>query len=580
MKKIINTLLAGVMLTVASSCADLDLMPPADAAAETWFTNEQQFDMAAKDLYRNALWYFEGGNRYCNTDRWTEDWMQRETGYDWMQNAMSGKVGWVTTMWLNTYKAISRANLIINMSEERRGQGIPDAVLDHYEGEGRFFRACFYSYLTFLWGNIPYFEENLSIDQAYELGKNLCSRDDVIKKIYADFDKATKLLPDDAEGSRVCRATAYAFWCRTASWMLDYSTAKETAEACMAEKKYSLEKDYAHLFYPSTKTSPEFIFMIPGSVEYEQIYNMKSFCQRNLGFNGVKGTAVAGPSMEALLAYTLTDGLMADESPLYNPQKPWENMDPRCAMTIVLPGSEIHGVEYDLTKKKVKNYTTGKQVTNNDTRIVQQYAQYSGLLIRKGRDNSWLENGMDVDINYPILRYADILLMYAEACIEQGVDLDKACDAINQVRSRAYNGSGIKYPAVSGTDIKKLRKAYRVERHMEFMWENRHWFDLVRWRLCDYLNGKVTTGFPLGDPMQKAIDRGDYFFPRNSRPDIDENGLVDLTPIIEKAKENNGGKPYYVHPVKFVFDADGHQYLLPYPTEDVQLVFGHQNPGY
>lgn len=578
MKKIIYSFLAVMGLSLGS-CTNLDLNPPAEASVETWFKSEDEFDMACKDFYREAMWHLETRQNIGTTDRWTEDWMQRETGYDWMLGTLDGKTDWISTAWLNTYKAITRANAVIANAQKQRGI-MSDAILDRFEGEARMFRAIYYSYLIFHWGDVPYYEEYQTIESAYKLGR--VDKNEILQKIYADFDKAAQMLPKDnpSKTLRACKATAYAFKCRTATWMLDYSIAKKAAEDCMAENKYSLDSDYSRLFLPSTSSSPEWIFCFPRSVELANTKNFKSFLPRTGHLGDKKGTAVAGPSMEALLAYTCTDGLMVDESPLYDPQKPWLNRDPRCAMTMVLPGSVFFGVEFDPSKKKVMDYDNNKEVTNNDTRMVQQYAQYSGLMLRKGVDESWWDNGFECAMPNVVMRYADVLLMYAEAKIELGECDDAARDALNQVRARAYNGSGLQYPKITETDQTKLRRICRIERHMELMWENRHWFDLVRWRLCHILNNRPSIGFPLKTVMENAVKRGDYFFPKGSKPKIDENGLVDMTPIIEMATEHNGGTPYYVHPILMKFDPDGHQYLFPLPTEDVMLVFGTNNPGY
>lgn len=114
------------------------------------------------------------------------------------------------------------------------------------------------------------------------------------------------------------------------------------------------------------------------------------------------------------------------------------------------------------------------------------------------------------------------------------------------------------------------------------MWENRHRFDLMRWRCADILDHRPTIGFPVGDPMKKAVARGDYFFPKGSKPEIDpKRGLVaSMQPIIDMATEHNGGVPYYVHPIMMNPEQEKHNWLFPLPTEDVMLVFGQNNPGY
>lgn len=118
-----------------------------------------------------------------------------------------------------------------------------------------------------------------------------------------------------------------------------------------------------------------------------------------------------------MAAYLCTDGLPIDESNLFNPQEPFKNRDPRCTATIVEFRTEHCGFIYDPNPKvmKVVNTTTGVEQANQDNRKVNQYASYNGLLWKKGIDISWTENGKEAENDYIIMRYADVLLMYAEA---------------------------------------------------------------------------------------------------------------------------------------------------------------------
>ncbi len=583
MKKIIYSLLAAVSVSF-TSCVNLDLMPPADPAQETWYQNEEQFDMACKDLYRGAIWYWEA-NRLGHTDRFTDDWMHRDHAYEWIIGQIDGKTGYVKTMWTNTYKGITRANDIINNCELRRGV-INESLINRFQGEAYMFRACFYSYLIFLYGDVPYYTEKQSIESAYQLGR--VDKWEILEKIYEDFDKAYNLLPESSEGNRVrvFKATAMAFKARTAMWMGDYKTAKEAAETVIGLKKYMLDSDFERIHLQSCTQSPEYIFMIPRSIELGNTdIAPASFLPRNkaAGYTtGKVGTATAQPSFEAFLSFLCTDGKTVAESPLYNPTKPWENRDPRCGMTIVLPGSTHLNVEYDPGKEKVKDYSQGGvEIKNNDSRIVNVNAAWNGLLLRKGVNDRWYFDSSAVDPPCIVYRYADLLLMYAEAKIELGECDDSVRDAINQVRARAYKcgvGEITKYPSVTETDQAKLRTIVRMERRMELMWENRRWFDLIRWRIFHKINGTKRYGFTnKAATMKKMIANGDYFFPKGSKPGIDEDGIIDMLPIIEAG---GGVGNYFIVGIENVFPEDGHQYLLPLPSDDVVNVFKYNNPGY
>jgi starch-binding outer membrane protein, SusD/RagB family len=133
------------------------------------------------------------------------------------------------------------------------------------------------------------------------------------------------------------------------------------------------------------------------------------------------------------------------------------------------------------------NVNTGNLVTNNDTRSNAAFASFNGLLWNKGVDEEWLVNHQ-VDDDIVIIRYADVLLMYAEAKIELDEIDQSVLDAINQVRARAYgvdytNTGG--YPAVTTTNQSELRKIIRMERRMELAFENRRYMDIIRWRIAE-----------------------------------------------------------------------------------------------
>lgn len=571
MKKYIFSLLT-ILCMGMTGCADLDLNPLSGASSETWFSTPEEFEYACNDLYRTDLWYWEC-NRLWHTDRWTDDWDQQAHGYEWSSGALMSTTGYVKTMWLNTYKGITRCNNIITNAEKMRGK-ISDKQLDRYAGEAYMFRACYYSYLTFLYGDCPYYTEYITVEDAYNMGREKQSV--VLQNIYKDFDKAYELLPETNTGlvnstNRVNKYTAAAFKARTATWFLDYPTVIESAQKVMDSGKYTLDKEFEKMFYASTYSSPEFIFMIPRSREiHADLIALASFMPRNN-----KGKSLAVPSLELFSAYLCTDGKAIDKSPLFDRTEPFKNRDPRLAMTMVEFGTEFLGYEWDPSKNKVMNYTTGVSVSNNDSQLVQTLASWTGMILKKSINEEVLVD-TKLDPNAVILRYADVLLMYAEAKIESGNVDQSALDAINEVRSRAYGTTRdnvSKYPAVTTTNIDELRFILRSERRMEFAWENRRWFDLMRWRLCDKAINRPYIDLPAKAQLQKNIKNGDYFFPADAIPVIEENGLVDLSGLLTS-------KGLFRKTAERKFDPEK-GYLLPLPLTDVTLFPGMiQNPGY
>jgi hypothetical protein len=212
-------------------------------------------------------------------------------------------------------------------------------------------------------------------------------------------------------------------------------------------------------------------------------------------------------------------------------------------------------------------------INNNDSRLVNQYAAYNGMCIKKGVDEDWIST-RETDCGVIIMRYADVLLMYAEAKMEMNQIDASVLEAINRVRARAYGVAHTQtdsYPAVTETNQSRLRTIFRMERRMELAWENRRWFDLIRWRLAEVALARPIYCHPQGDVLQAIIDADNYFFPAEALPVIDENGLVDLSPLYATGK--------IISIVQRVFDM--RQYLLPIPANEIRVCPNiTQNPGY
>lgn len=563
MKKLILSSISVLVLFVG--CQRLDLDPLSEGSSENWYKNENEIVLALNELYRGALWHVEATRLY-NTDRWTDDWNQREYLYDWVAGSITGEWADANSTWNNTYKGIARANTILNSIDNAEGN-IPQERLDQLRGEASFFRAAFYSYLIFLYGDVPLVTNYISIDEAFATGRT--DKNTVLEQVYQDFDVAIEFLPIDySVQQRVTKGAAYAFKARTAIWMLDYPTARDAAKACMDLGVYALDEDYARLFYSTTNESPEFVFQLPRSEELTGS-NMGggSFLPRFLA-----GTSTAQPSWELFCAYTCTDGLPIDESPLFDPQNPFKDRDPRLSELVPAFGSAFHGYIYNPGATHILEIATNRSIVNQESLLNSQFASYNGLILKKGVDEAYVAKRADP--NVLIMRYADVLLMYAEAKIELGEIDASTWEAINLVRARAYKvpvSQISRYPAVSEADQAKLRTILRTERRAELAWENRRWFDLIRWRLAEVAITRPVYALPVKAGLEANIASGDYFFPNGALPQVDENGLVDFSDL------HDTGKIRAVVPRTF----NPRQYLFPIPAREVLINDNiDQNPDY
>lgn len=553
-----------LLSTILLSCVKLDLVPPSEGSSENWYSDQTEIEMSLNDLYRTYVWNLEDN---FQTDRWTDDWAQRLVVYEYSAGAVTSEWSESENTWLNTYKGISRANRIIE-SLDKVAETIPEQTSNRLRAEAAFFRANFYGRLIALYGDVPFYKETITIEEAFALARH--DADDILKEVYADFDYAIQYLPEEnntSDVNRVNKGAAIAMKARVALWMSDWETVRDETQKLMALGKYALHPDYG-TYFQSKKIESETVFSIPRSRDLNIVWSSQNFMPRTVG-----GNAVAQPSWELLSIYPCTDGRLIDKSPLFNPQRPFDNRDPRLAATIVAFGSEFLGYVFDPDPrvKKVLNVNTGQMVENKDTKGYTQHAAYNGLQLRKYADQNWITYQADNPII--IMRYADILLMYAEAKIELDEIDQSVYEAINQVRARAYhaNASDVdSYPAVKETNRAELRKTLRIERRIEFAWEHRRFWDLHRWKEFEKALAHPYYGLlPITEMKSKLIDTDLWFWPIT--PKIDADGYPNLDELYTKGYISKLGDRSFA----------AKQYRWPIPNKEILINRNlKQNPGY
>lgn len=546
------------------SCTDLDLNPLSEGSSEAWYSTVTEIEMSVDDLFRGVFWPEL-------SDEWTDDYTRREALTPITNATINGQWGVVNSVWTNNYKVIARANTVLNNMDKISGSA-PEATIDKLSGNAYFIRAAKYAEMVFLFGDVVYTKEILDLETAFTMAKT--SKSIIKEEVYKDFDAAASLLPISygaSEKKRATKSTAYAMKARFAMQMGDYATARDAAKACIDLGVHTLHPDFETLFLSTTKNANEVIFSIPRSRALNVTLGVRDFLPRNVGGWG----AAQAPSWDLFHGFLCTDGLPIDESPLYDPRNPFENRDPRCAATIV----EFQSTHLKFTYQphpdstKVMNFNTGKLQTNNDTRSVAPFASFNGLMRKKGVDEDWLTNYRAENDQY-IMRYADVLLMYAEAKVELGEIDQSVLDAINQVRARAYKVSASQtdaYPAVTSLDQQFLKKIIKMERRMEFAFEGVRYSDIIRWKIAEkVLNRDIYGMLDPAELRQKIVNEGLWFFPMT--PEIDEDGIADLSPMFEQGLI----KRLAIRK----FDAPK-QYLWPIPTKEILINPNlTQNPGY
>jgi len=588
--KIYNSILTVGLVLLTFSCTELDLVQEDAASSATWYQTNDQFRQSINEGYREVFWPLDTGSESgANGSGWTDDWQRRDGLDDIKAGTVSSEYGPATSNWANMYKAITRMLVVL---EQIDGQTsiLSDDEVRLFKAEINFLRASYWSYLISHYGDVPFYEQELTVDESFELPRT--DKMEILQKIYSYYDDATLNLPITRDGAKYAtKGAAYAMKARIALYMGDHAMAAEASQDCMDLGTYELHPNFAELFDPATKNSQETIFHIPRSdaLDVTRGDNVRDYLPRNHG-----GWGARQPTWELLASFECTDGLPIDESPLFDPQNPFKNRDPRCNMTIVpfgsleegdgktsADGSNFMNIEYTPhpEKKQVMDFGTNSLITNNDTRAVATFASFNGLAWKKGVTEDWKDYRTDPD--KIVIRFADVLLMYAESKIELNEIDQSVLDAMNQVRDRAYANSPVPNPTIITNEQAILRLKIRQERRSEFAFEGRRYMDIIRWRLAEKAisgsllgminvatDGDVNVA-PTGPLMENVVTPGLWFW--GLTPIIDEDGLPDFQALLDADFCRS------LNSLSF----PARQYLWPIPAEERLLNPNlTQNEGY
>ncbi|MGQ7855978.1 RagB/SusD family nutrient uptake outer membrane protein [Pedobacter sp. WC2501] len=547
------------LLVGLSSCQKnyLDKTPLSGPTDETYFSNQDELVLAVNGLYRYAN-YAPLDNMPLNLllDNGTDIGWDRNNSP--LQSLGKGNQdsnnGLAISVWTEAYRVIAKCNFILDNIDKVKDKSTV-AIYNRSKAEARFVRAYTYQYLIDYFGSVPLITNVLTIETA-QVAKT--PKADIVEFVLKELTESAVDLPVSyaaADSGRATKGTALAFKARTALNNAKWAEAAEAAKAVMDLKIYSLHNNYGTLFSYAGQNSPEIIW----AFQFLKASRTKTHSTPNnlLSRNGL-GFTNKVPSQSLVDVYPCTDGLNIDQSPLYDPKLPYKNRDPRLTFTIAVPGSIFYNYQFETHRDSVKcwnyNTTPATRVDNQDA--LNAFATFTGYCWKKYVDLDDKADRSNSEINIIQIRYAEILLIYAEAKNELGQLDQSAYDAINQVRTRA----SVNMPVIStGQSTISFRSLVRKERLYELAMEGLRLSDLRRWRIAD----KAMTGNFYG-----RVQRGLLAGP----PQIDENGLANYNNVANRADLR-------IIETR-VFDT-GRDYLWPIPNiETVTNPKLIQNPKY
>ena len=461
-----------------SSCSDfLEQNPQTDLSENDFYktaddilsaVNGAYSSLQEGDIYGN--WYVFGEIPSDNTRNQLSGSVTTQNEFDQFyidtQNSM------IANFWKAAYKVINRTNTVLGRID---GIEINTELANRYKLECKFIRALMYFNLVRVYGDVPLVLKEISISESYDILRE--PKENVYNQIIADLKEAQDLPVSysTAEDGRATQGAAKALLANVYMTLHKYAEAETILAEIINSGRYSLLENtpgslnidgYKNVFSPVNHNSEEGIFEIQflkgGYGEGSNYAN--NFAPENSGTNVV---AVGG-----------TGGNNIPEMDIYNA---YEEGDLRRDFSMSLG-------YYDNRK--------------NNEWVESRY-------VCKFMDVPYQNN--DASNNYPVIRYADVILMYAEALNQNGKTAE-ACKYLNMTRRRGF---GYQTTETSPVDLQTTDKAQfalmvEQERRVELAFENHRWFDLIRTgRAVEVMRSK---GFSLNEtnlicPIpQKQID--------------------------------------------------------------------------
>ena len=622
MKHILHTTFSKVLLIGAlviifnTGCKKyLDHEPLSDYLSSNFYNNEGAIQQGANGCYQRLK--MDHSNGSSSNIPLSILWdMYTPFGIERADNSSIG-VGNVDLrtnfaqefIWATLYTSVARCNTVLGGAQPYYGELNDNSK--KYLAEIKVLRAHYNMQLVTLFGDIPYFSAAVTPEQLQGVQRTPWTL--VVDSILIDLDDAAAILPwTSTDWGRVDKSVALGLKARMAlyagSWNkfgygMDgvkdatkadkyFRIAEIAAKKIMDESGRGLAANYNDLFTRAgqmrgdAKRENMFFMMFSDAGDKSSQYMSLGEQVRMIGQSG------RFPTQQLVDTYECSNGKRIDEPGSgYDPKNPFINRDPRLKYSIYTQHDTIIGNTgankmkflLEIYKPQTKSWDAQgnlKMIDNKDYSgavAAYGYAQ-SGVGFAWKKYNHFDDEGTALPTyNISLMRYAEVLLTYAEAKIELGEMDAIVVNAIDQVRARVgMPGILVADPSRGGNEA-KMRQIVRRERKVELAKESLHFFDMRRWRIGALQNAEPTYGYPLAIGVDAA---------KNIYPDGYEQATPDMVPTFAGAGDLNDIAKYAAFGSKLRSRDKNRSwedkfYLWPVPqTERNKAPWLSQNKGY
>lgn len=517
--KLNKIIITAVIAFFAVSCEDfINVKPQGVIDDQLANSNPEQMVTSAYSMLGNC-WYNYPFNLWPYGDVSSDDCYKggsgtTDTGYHDVEvwSTLTSTRGELDELWYRMYCAISRCNRAIISLQDYGVQELGEEVAAIRMGEVKFIRGHFYFKLLNMFRQIPWITEEAVKNGTHESIRNdEFTYQQLFEKVIADFEEAYNVLPEvPADGGRTHKVAAAAYLAKcylTLAWgdgyeatngvnhiNADYMQKVLEYTEVVKNSRFDYMSDFGDLFLPEHKNNVESIFAVQTSDYADDNTEFGRANWSNM-LNGCWGMWSCGwdfhkPSQNLVNAFKTKDGLPMFDT--YNNETAYpingvasaQKYDPRLFHTVAMPTFPY-------------KYESSSMMSKDNTRNPSTYGYYSSLKEVPQRSKGETYNGswQAFAMNDYVFRYADVMLMRAEALIELN-KLEEARTIINDIRSRASKSVGkhiayaqdfceiALYPSTYFDTKEEARECLQWERRLEMAMENGRYFDLRRWGIA------------------------------------------------------------------------------------------------
>lgn len=470
-----------ILIFLLAGCVELDVNPTDKFTDDTYWTSQEKASSLLNMAYRqmnNPGWIFR--------DERLSDNLYNGYGNDDVRIIGNGQANASTSLfnnvWSDIYAGIKTTHTFLaNVDRVEMDENLKNRM----KAEARFIRAFLYFQLTNWYGDVPFFTEDIDLGTAKTISPT--AQATIVAWIHDELDEIAEILPtrseyEEADRGRITAGAAVAFNARVALNFNDWEKVKEYTEKLINGSEYgqySLFPDYRELFYKANQYNEEIILDIQYVTDdrtWSEISRYVPFSLPNVEFT------LACPTQSLVDSYLMKDGSEWNES-----KDPYEGRDPRMDMTIVRHNGTI--TTKDGTSYAINVDPNDPDNTTNDY-IGRENGTQTGYFYKKYYDpnpDAWTAGtSWNCNTNFIVLRYADVLLMYAEAMNELGQMNEEVWNkTIRALRQRAgFDDASLAMDYPSG-DQESLRSVIRNERRVELALEGTRIYDIRRWKTAE-----------------------------------------------------------------------------------------------